>query len=74
MSQFDLLTPAVRLDMAMQALQAANSEVKLYWNDRMNWQIQQEFLDPLEPRVKRALDALRSLAEVVNAAHRQCEE
>lgn len=73
MRAFDLTTAAARLDMAIQALAAAKTEVQELWNDQAIANMREEYLDPLEPKVRRALEAIRNLSQVLSAAQRDCE-
>lgn len=73
MRAFDLTTASARLDMAIQALAMARNEVQEIWNDQALAQFREEYLDPVDPKVRRALEAIRNLSQVLSAAQRDCE-
>jgi len=63
---------AAKLGLAMEALQHARASTTSQWDDAMRRAWEQEYLAPLEPKVRRALDAMRHLAEVLSKAEREC--
>ena len=73
MRSWDLTTGATKLYEATKALQAAQSAVASQWDDKTSHDFQEEYLAPLEPRVRRTLEAVRRLAEVLEKARRECE-
>lgn len=56
----------------MESLQAARLETTAQWDDETNRKLQEEYLLPLEPKVRRALDAISRLAVVLANAEREC--
>ena len=72
MKPWDLTSGAARLDDAMQSLQIAFGEAKDHWDDRTRQQFETDYLEPLAPRLNRALEAIRLLAEVFAQAEQQC--
>lgn len=72
MKTWDLTTGAANLEDAMKTLATARSETAELWDDETNRKFQEEYLAPLEPRVRRVLDAIHRLAEVMARAQRDC--
>ena len=68
----DPLAAAAKLDMAMEAFQNARLSVLEQWEDDQSRQFDEEFLAPLETKVRRALDAIHHLAESLSKAEREC--
>ena len=56
----------------MESLIAANHEVEQYWNDEAHSKFQELYIEPVEPKVRNVLDAVRRLSEVLATAERQC--
>lgn len=56
----------------MESLQTTRTETMMQWDDETNRKFQEEYLAPLEPRVKRALDAVHRLALLLARAEREC--
>jgi len=71
---WDLTTGAARLEQAFEELRDARNEVSLSWDDETYRQVQDAYFAPLEPLVRRALEAIHHLDEVLNQAHRDCED
>ncbi len=65
---------AAKLEMAKEALDHAGSEVASQWDDSTHGSFHGQFLVPLDPKVKRALEAIRHLAETIAKAERECSE
>jgi len=74
MRQWDLTTGVARLEQAFEELRNVRNEVSLWWDDQTYRQIQDEYFVPLEPMVRRALEAIRHLDEVLSQAYRDCED
>ncbi len=72
MRGFDLTAGSTRLSMAWETLQKANAAAAAQWNDSTNIHFQDQYYRPLEPKVRRALDAVHRLAEVLRRAEREC--
>lgn len=72
MRGFDLTAGSTRLSMAWELLQKANAAAAAQWNDATREHFQDQYLRPLEPRVRHALDAVHRLAEVLRKAEREC--
>ena len=69
---WDTTGGAARLELAADDLKAARSDSTRYWHDATSKKFDETYLLPLEPRVRRALDAIHRLAEVLNQARREC--
>ena len=74
MKLWDLNTGNARLEEAVESLQLAWAEATEHWDDQAAAKFQQSFLEPLEPRVRRAQDAVRRLMQVLERAHRECSD
>ena len=72
MRGWDLTTGSAKLDLALEALQQAGAAVSEHWDDATYRSFQEEYLLPLEPVVKRTLDAIKRLAEELRKAEREC--
>ena len=72
MRGWDPLSAAAKLEMAMEALQHARASVLAQWDDDQSRQFDEQFLAPLETKVRRALDAIHHLAEALSKAEREC--
>ena len=57
----------------MKTLQTVRLETAALWDDETNRKFQEEYLAPLEPRVRGLLSAIRRLAEVMARAERDCD-
>ena len=56
----------------MDMLQNARRNALAQWEDDMSRGFDEQFFVPLEPKVRRALDAIRQLAESLSKAERDC--
>jgi hypothetical protein len=72
MRGWDPLSAAAKLEMAMEALQHARASALAQWDDDQSRQFDEQFLAPLETKVRRALDAIHHLAEALSKAEREC--
>jgi hypothetical protein len=72
MHGWDLNTGSARLSLALEVLQKANAAAADQWNDLTNQQFQDKYYRPLEPKARRALDAIRRLGELLRKAEREC--
>jgi hypothetical protein len=72
MRLWDLSSGAAKLETAMDALKEA-AEISLEeWDDQTHRAFQEKYVLPLEPRVRRAMDAIHRLAEELEKAQRAC--
>lgn len=74
MRAWDLTTGAARLEQAFEELRNARNDVSLSWDDETHHRMEDEYLVPLEPMVRRALEAIHHLDEVLAQAYRDCED
>jgi hypothetical protein len=72
MRLWDLNSGAAKLEMATDALLQAAAISLEEWDDQTNRNFQEKYILPLEPRVRKALDAIHRLAEVLEKAERAC--
>jgi hypothetical protein len=70
----DPASAAAKLEAAMEALQLARAEVAPQWDDPVSRDFEKQFLAPLEPKVKRALEAIHHLVETLSRAERDCAQ
>ena len=68
----DPVSAAAKLEMAWEALNRARADVAPQWDDPMSRSFESEFLAPLEPAVKQALEAIQRLVETLSRAEREC--
>ncbi len=74
MKTWDLNSGAGKIELAMEVFQRAWRDAKTHWNDETSRKFQEEYLVPLEPKVKRALDGIHRLSEVLANAERECRD
>jgi hypothetical protein len=63
---------AAKLELAMETLSRARIEALSLWDDEMSRDFEAQNLAPLEPVLRRALDAIHHLAELLSKAERDC--
>lgn len=73
MRTWDLTTGVAKLRDAAKTLRAAQDEAAAQWDDQTSREFQSRQLDPIEPRVRRVLDAAGRLSELLERARRECE-
>ena len=73
MRKWDLTTGAARLDLALRSLQRAWNDAHEQWDDETAAAFHEKFLQPLEPRVRRAMDAIQRMSEVFAGAERELD-
>lgn len=74
MKPWDMSSGAARLADAMDSLQIAYREASQHWDDQARRQFAAEYLEPLEPRFHRAIEAARRLAQVFGQAEQECSD
>ncbi len=74
MRRWDLHSGASKLDLAFESLRLADAEATNHWDDITHHEFKEKYLETLEPRLKRAVEAVQRLAEVVARAQRECDE
>lgn len=73
MRKWDLIAGGARLELAYRNLMGTWDDVREQWDDAVAVGFEQKVLIPLEPRVKRALEAIKHLSGVLAAAERDIE-
>ncbi len=68
MKSWDLSGGAARLEDSFEALRRAWLNASEHWSDQTARDFRTKHLDPLEPRVRRALDAMRRIDELFGRA------
>jgi hypothetical protein len=58
--------------MANEAIQMARSQVAERWNDVARRRFDENYLDPMEPKLVRAMHAIKRLQEILAEAERSC--
>ena len=74
MRRWDLHSGAAKLDLAFESLRLADVEATHYWDDNTRSEFREKYQEPMEPRLKRAVEAIQRLAEVLARAQRECNE
>ena len=69
----DLTTGSAKLAASYKAMRLHWENAKEHWHDDNPLRFEENYLDPLEPQVTAALEAIGRLAEVLNRAQRECE-
>jgi hypothetical protein len=72
MRNWDLSTGSAKLELALKTLGIVDSQADQYWNDAAHQKFREDYLDPLEPKVRGMLEAIHRIAEVFDAADHQC--
>jgi hypothetical protein len=74
MKTWDLAAGSGKLELALKSLESDVAEIAKSWDDEASRQFVETYVEPLEPRVKEFLDAVRRVSEVLTAARRQCDK
>ena len=69
MKAWDIAGGAARLEEAYENLRRAWNDVAEHWTDHTSQEFRSRHLDPLAPRVRGALDAIRRVDELFLRAH-----
>ncbi len=72
MKTWDLTSGSAKIELALEVLQRAWRDAAEHWDDETSRKFQEEYLVPLEPKVKRALDGIHRLTEIFANAEREC--
>jgi hypothetical protein len=70
----DLTSGAAKLELALKSLRITLSVVDQRWNDQTHHKFREEHLAPIDPNVKKMMDAVGRMAEAIAACERQCDE
>jgi hypothetical protein len=69
----DLTTGANKLLLSYQALKLAWNNTAEQWRDSVRAEFEATYLEPLEPEIKAAVDAIQRLDQVLAQAYHECE-
>jgi hypothetical protein len=69
----DLTSGAAKIATAYKTMRVHWEDTKEHWHDDNRRRFEEKFIDPLEPQIAAALDAIGSLAELLGRAERECE-
>jgi hypothetical protein len=72
MKNWDFSTGAAKIELAMKSLQIADAEAERYWSDAAHQKFRENYLDPVEPKVRSMLEAIHRITGVFETADRQC--
>lgn len=72
MRLWDLSSGAGRLEQAMKELTNAQLRIVDQWSDQTYHEFREHHLEPIDPLVRRTLEAVRRMAEVLAKAERDC--
>ena len=73
MQKWDLDTSAAQVRDAMDELQAAWQQTAEQWSDTVSDRFRETHLEPLGPEIKKSLDAVGQMQQLVDQIHRDCE-
>jgi hypothetical protein len=69
----DLTSGAAKITSAYKKMRLNWDVTKDHWHDENRVHFEKNYLDPLEPQIAAALDAISALADVMGRAERECE-
>jgi hypothetical protein len=69
---WDFNAPAGKIELAHKTLRTLLAATDRQWQDDARRHFQETYLDAIEPNVKKMLDAISQLTEVLGSAERQC--
>jgi hypothetical protein len=69
----DLTSGAAKIATAYKTMRVHWEDTKEHWHDDNRRRFEENFIDPLEPQIAAALDAIAALSEILNRAQRECE-
>ncbi len=61
-----------RLQGAMKELKLRWGQVQAKWDDRARQQFEQRHLQPLEPKIRKAISAMETMHAILDKARRDC--
>ncbi len=74
MRPWDLNTGAAQLRDAMDDLQIAWQQTSDTWRDQVSEKFCETHLEPIGPAMKRTLDAVARMQQLVNQIQRECDD
>jgi hypothetical protein len=72
MRNWDLTGGAARLSMAMKNLHKAVDQTSEHWDDVARQRFDRTYLEPLEPKMREVLEAVKRLEQVLLEADHAC--
>jgi hypothetical protein len=69
---WDLSAGTAKLELAMDTLKKTTRQTEDRWDDETFRSFVKTHLEPLEPRVQRAVEAIHRVAQVLARAEREC--
>jgi hypothetical protein len=69
----DLTSGSTKIASAYKKMRLHWDAAKDHWHDQNQIRFERDYLDPLEPQIAAALDAISALADVMGRAERDCE-
>ena len=69
----DLTMGSAKIASAYKALRLQWEAAKDHWHDANCRRFEECYIDPLEPQIRDALEAIGNLAELLGRAERECE-
>jgi hypothetical protein len=73
MRHWDLDTGAAQLRGATEDLQIAWQQVGEHWHDSVSQQYGETHLEPIGPAMKKSLEAITQMHQLLNQIYRDCE-
>ncbi len=70
----DLNSGVSRLQKSLRQINERWAATKECWNDQVSREFEEEFLQPIVPRIKLTLAAVHAMAELFHDAERECED
>ena len=70
----DLDSGVSRLQKSVRRINERWAATKEYWNDQVSREFEEEFLQPIVPRIKLTLAAVHTMAELFHDAESECED
>jgi hypothetical protein len=72
MRNWDFIAPAGKIELALKTFKTLLASTDRQWTDQARRQFEETHLQSIEPNVKRMLDGMSQLMEVLGAAERAC--
>ena len=69
----DLTMGSAKIASAYKTLRLQWEGAKEHWHDTNCKRFEENYIDPLEPQIRDALEAIGNLAELLSRAQRECE-
>lgn len=73
MKKCDLLTPAGRIQHALEGLETVWRQSADQWDDAVSRRFAEQQLEPMIPKLKIALDAIGRMHQLLTEVQRDCE-